>query len=172
MVRTKAYLATGVLLVAMVLSLSGCGRRPAETEGLEVGSPAPSFKLPDLNGKEVALSQFKGKVVLLDFWATWCGPCRMTMPVMEKLEREFPREMVLLAINLQEPKDMVRDYVREQSLSSRVLLDEEGSVGEAYGTGAIPMQVLIDKEGIIRDILVGFNERMASKLRSEIETLR
>jgi thiol-disulfide isomerase/thioredoxin len=156
----------------MVLSLSGCGRRPAETEGLEVGSPAPSFKLPDLNGKEVALSQFKGKVVLLDFWATWCGPCRMTMPVMEKLEREFPREMVLLAINLQEPKDMVRDYVREQSLSSRVLLDEEGSVGEAYGTGAIPMQVLIDKEGIIRDILVGFNERMASKLRSEIETLR
>ena len=168
----KKFLIAGAVLLFSALLVSGCTRSSEESPSLEVGRPAPSFKLPDLNGRQVSLDQYKGKVVMLDFWATWCGPCRMTMPLLEKLQREYPNNMVLLAINLQEaPKD-VREYVREQNVNSEVLLDESGSVGESYGTGSIPMQVLIDKAGIVRHVQIGFSPRMTTQLRAQIEQLR
>jgi thiol-disulfide isomerase/thioredoxin len=96
----------------------------------------------------------------------------MTMPVLESLQKEYPDRLVLLAINLQEPKNEVQEYIRQHNLKSRVLLDEQGTVGGQYGTDAIPMQVLIDKAGIVRDVLTGYNPRMAKKLREEIENLK
>ncbi|MGD0099510.1 MAG: TlpA disulfide reductase family protein [Acidobacteriota bacterium] len=161
----------GAILIGTALLVSGCTRRSSETPSVEIGRPAPAFKLPDLKGQEISLDQYKGKVVMLDFWATWCGPCRMTMPLLEKLQKEYPNNMVLLAINLEESRDTVRDYIRQQGLNSHVLLDEKGSLGEVYGTEAIPMQVLIDKEGIVRDIKTGFSPTMAGQLRAEIERL-
>lgn len=158
-------MASAFILISCITN-PGCRRPPAD---LEIGSPAPEFKLPDLHGKEVSLSDYRGRVVLLDFWASWCGPCRQTMPAFERIEKEYQSSMVLLAINLQETKDQVREYIREEGLNSRVLLDEQGTVGRAYGAGAIPMQVLIDKAGVIRLINVGFNP---SELRAEIERLR
>jgi thiol-disulfide isomerase/thioredoxin len=166
----KKVPATGLLLILSALMLSTCTRPPSAP--LQIGSPAPKFTLPDLNGREVSLDQFKGKIVMLDFWATWCGPCRMTMPLLENLEKEYRDSMILLAINLQEPRNAVREYVQKQNINSQVLLDEKGSVGEMYGTDSIPMQVLIDKQGIVRHIQIGFSPRMASQLRSEIESLR
>src|SRR5512137_2894846 len=113
---------------------SGCARRPPESAPvLEIGQAAPNFKLPDLNGQQVSLDQYKGKIVMLDFWATWCGPCRMTMPIVENLQKEYADTMVLLAINIQDPRDVVRDYIRAQGIRSRVLLDEEGLVAQRYG---------------------------------------
>jgi thiol-disulfide isomerase/thioredoxin len=153
------------LILALSLLISGCGRR----ETLEVGKLAPQFSLPDLDGKQISLEQYKGKVVLLDFWATWCGPCRMTMPVLEKLQKEYTDSLVLLAINLQEPRDQVRNYMQQQGLKSHVVLDEKGSLGEVYGTEAIPMQVLIDKEGIVRDVKTGFSPRLEQQLRQRIQ---
>jgi len=169
---TKKLLIAGAVLLSWTLLVSGCNRPSGENPSLEVGRPAPPFKLPDLNGHQISLDQYKGKVVMLDFWATWCGPCRMTMPLLEKLQKEYPNKMVLLAINLEEPRETVRDYLRQQGLNPYVLLDEKGSLGEIYGTDAIPMQVLIDKEGIVRDIKTGFSPSMLSQLRAEIERLR
>jgi thiol-disulfide isomerase/thioredoxin len=172
-VTKSKVLVAGVILISSAIMLSGCARPPAEPEpALQIGREAPNFKLPALNGGEISLSQYRGRVVMLDFWATWCIPCRMTMPLLENLQKEYAGSLVLLAINLQESKDDVRDYVRRQSIDSQVLLDEDGSVGEAYGTSEIPMQVLVDKNGIVRRIQVGFSPRMASQLRSEIEKLR
>lgn len=161
-------LALGLALIAWQL---GCSR-PEPTGELEVGQPAPAFKLPDLNGNQVSLEQFKGKVVLLDFWATWCGPCRMSMPQLERLQAQFPSDLALLAINLQEPRDEVNSYVKQQNLHSRVLLDEEGEVGRVYRSSAIPMQVLIDKAGVIRHVQMGFSPRMGDLLREKVEQLR
>jgi thiol-disulfide isomerase/thioredoxin len=163
-----------VICAAVLFSailISGCARQPAQSGALETGRPAPAFKLPDINGRQLSLDQYKGKVVLLDFWATWCGPCRMTMPVLESLQKEYPDRLVLLAINLQEPKEAVQEYIRQQNLKSQVLLDEQGTVGSQYGADAIPMQVLIDKAGIVRDVLTGYNPRMAKRLREEITNL-
>jgi thiol-disulfide isomerase/thioredoxin len=171
-VRIKEISIMGVLLVGLAMAVSGCMKPPAENGVLEIGRPAPGFTLSDLEGKKVSLAQFKGKVVILDFWATWCGPCRMTMPLMENLQKEYPTTMVLLAINLQEAGTDVKEYMRLQNLHPLVLLDEEGTVGQAYGAEAIPMQVLIDKEGIIRDVMTGFNPKMIARIRSEIEKLR
>jgi thiol-disulfide isomerase/thioredoxin len=171
-VKTKGLLIAGTLLAAVALVASGCARPSSQQGVLEIGRPAPAFSLADLNGRKVSLDQFKGKVVMLDFWATWCGPCRMTMPLLDNLQKEYAGTMVLLAINLQDSGDVVKDYMREQNLHSQVLLDEEGIVGQTYGADAIPMQVLIDKRGIVRDVMTGFKPSMATRLRSEIEQLR
>jgi len=152
------------MLVLLSFTFLSCSR-PAS-------SAAPSFTLPTLDGRQVSLEQFRGKIVLLDFWATWCGPCRLSMPLLEKLHRERPEDFVLLAINLQEPLDLVRDYVGRQNIKSMVLLDKDGEVGSAYHSESIPMQVLIDQKGIIRHVQVGFSPRMTDQLRAEIEKLR
>ena len=163
------------LLILITLLATGgislnCGRQQTPG-GLEVGRPAPIFELPDLSGRPVSLTQYEGKIVLIDFWATWCGPCRMSMPVLEDLQKEYPDELVLLAVNLQEPLDEVRDYVKAQRIRSRVLLDEEGKVGTVYGSESIPMQVLIDQKGIVRDIRMGFSPDLGVHFRGEIRQL-
>jgi thiol-disulfide isomerase/thioredoxin len=170
--KRNAFAVCLVLCISAMI-LSSCARRPPESEPVvEFGQAAPNFKLPDLTGQQVSLDQFKGKIVMLDFWATWCGPCRMTMPVVENLQKEYADTMVLLAINLQESRDAVRDYTRAQGIRARVLLDQEGSVGQMYGAEGIPLQILIDKQGIIRFAMSGFDPRMASRLRAEINKLR
>jgi len=163
------------LLILITLLATGgislnCGG-PRTSEALEIGQPAPEFKLPDLSGNAVSLTQYQGKIVLVDFWATWCGPCRLSMPLLEDLQKEYPNELVLLAVNLQEPLDEVRQYVTAQRIRSRVLLDEEGTVGRAYGSESIPMQVLIDQKGIVRDIQMGFSTSMGTRLREEVRKL-
>jgi len=94
----------------------------------------------------------------------------MTMPVAAELQKEYSDIMVLLAINLQESKDTVAAYLRDEGINSRVLLDPQGSVAMNYGADAIPLQVLIDKEGIVRYMRTGTTS--PSRIRSEIESLR
>lgn len=161
-----------VLLVITCLTRVHCGSRAGQEDELRIGGSAPSFELSDLRGQTVSLSQYKGKIVILDFWATWCGPCRLSMPLLEKLQKENPNDLKLLAINLEEPLDIVRDYVARQNINTTVLLDSEGKVGRIYGSESIPMQVLIDKKGIIRDVKVGFSPRMGEQLRKQLDQLR
>lgn len=160
-----------IVLMAFFLGWSiSCGYRPESP--VDIGAPAPSFQLEDLNGQKISLEQFRGKIVLLDFWATWCEPCRMTMPVVERLSKEYPNDLVLLAVNLMETPKEIEEYTVEQGLQSKVLLDKNGDVGRIYGAESIPLQFLIDRDGVVRNIQAGFSPSMASKLRSQIEPLR
>ncbi len=166
--RIKAVSAV-VLASAFVLGLAGCGRPGREV--VEVGQAAPDFQLSDLSGKSVSLSQFRGKVVILDFWATWCGPCRLTMPVLEKLHQRYAGNVVLLAINLEEAPEDVRPYVRDHQVTSTVLLDQDGTVGRIYRSDSIPMQVLIDQKGVVRHIAVGYSSSLGDRLKAQIDKL-
>jgi thiol-disulfide isomerase/thioredoxin len=166
----KPRLLIAITLLAIVVVSLNCGG-PRTATGLEIGRPAPEFELPDLSGNAVSLNQYQGKIVLVDFWATWCSPCRLSMPILEDLQKEYPNELVLLAVNLQEPLDEVRQYVTAQHIRSRVLLDEEGKVGTVYGSESIPMQVLIDQKGIVRDVQMGFSPSMGNRLREEVRKL-
>jgi thiol-disulfide isomerase/thioredoxin len=171
--KKRLFLASGILILSTVI-ISGCTHFNTESEsGIQIGKQAPNFKLKDLYGHEVSLDQYKGRVVMLDFWATYCGPCRMTLPMIERLQKEFSSTVVLLTINLQDPKEEVTDFIYKLGLHSQVLLDETGSVGQTYGASSIPLEVLIDKQGVIRYVQMGFDPRTTmSRLRAEIERLR
>jgi thiol-disulfide isomerase/thioredoxin len=164
-----------VLLVGVLLFLIQRAREsynPVRRQSLSIGQPATAFQLQDLAGTQVSLADFKGKVVLLDFWATWCGPCRATMPEVEKLQQEHPDDFVLLAVNLGDSADLVGRYVKLQSIQSRVLLDPDSGTGAAYGVRSIPMQVIIDKEGVLRHSQIGQYPGWKDDLWAEIEKLR
>jgi len=159
-----------VILAFSLVLYSSCTYFPGTA--VNIGQSAPSFILADLNDQEISLEKFKGKIVLLDFWATWCSPCRMTMPVVDNLSKEYQDDMVVLAVNMRESKKVIEKYVFEQAIHSPVLLDKDGSVSAAYGAYAIPMQFLIDRYGIVRHIQTGYSPKMASQLRTQIEQLR
>jgi thiol-disulfide isomerase/thioredoxin len=159
------------IAAVLVLQLLICASCTIPTGGLEVGRQAPSFRLVDLDGRQVTLDQFRGRVVMLDFWATWCGPCRQSMPVLENLQKEFHGNLSLLAINLRESPEEVRNYVKLRNIRSTVLLDLDGKVGQSYRSDSIPMQVLVDQQGTIRHIQIGFAPAVQQTLRAEISKL-
>ena len=106
--------------------------------------------MKNLEGSEVSLRYFAGKVVFLNFWATWCGPCRIEMPSMEKLWQRFKEQaFVILAVDLREGKEEVSSFMKDYGLTFSVLLDSKGEVGSMYTVRAIPTTFLIDLEGMI-----------------------
>lgn len=110
--------------------------------------PAPDFTLEDLSGKRVSLRDLRDKVVFLNFWATWCIPCRQEMPTMEKLHRELKKDgLEVVAINIREGKKDVRKFLDELGLTFTVLLDKDGKVSEKYGAWAIPLSYFISRNG-------------------------
>jgi peroxiredoxin len=112
------------------------------------GHSPPDFRLPTLDGGSMTLSDLKGKVVLINFWATWCGPCREEMPSLERLYRHFKYEkFTLLGVDIMEHPETVKRFVREYNLSFPILLDKAGDVSAKYAANAIPTTYIIDKEG-------------------------
>jgi thiol-disulfide isomerase/thioredoxin len=169
--RNKNILAVAPLLILTAFFSVRCIRPPSGAGEAEIGRKAPDFRLRDLSGHEVSLGQYRGKIVILDFWAEWCGPCRMSMPILEQLQEEYSGKMTLLAVNLRDSEEVVRNYVQSQNLSSKVILDPDGAVGQQYGAVGIPMQFIIDREGVVRYVLSGYDPRMKSWIKSEIDKL-
>ncbi|MDR0588931.1 MAG: TlpA family protein disulfide reductase, partial [Spirochaetaceae bacterium] len=108
------------------------------------------FTLPLLNGTTLNTKDLRGKVVFLNFWATWCGPCRAEMPSMETLYRRFKHQgLEFLAVNLQESRRVVTTFMDQMALSFPAALDQQGSIGAVYGVMAIPTTYIVDREGRI-----------------------
>lgn len=121
-----------------------------------VGSPAPDFTLTDLNGKQVKLSDYRGKTVFLNFFATWCPPCRAEMPdIQATYDENKGQDVVVLAVNMQEERDTVIDYASAAGLTFPIVLDRSGYVTAIYRISAIPTSFFIDKEGVVRDMQIG-----------------
>jgi thiol-disulfide isomerase/thioredoxin len=112
-----------------------------------IASPT-DFKLENINGKWEWLSDFRGKVVFLNFWATWCPPCKYEMPSMQKLYDKLKhKNFAMVAVDLQEPVDRVKDFVRKYNLDFTVLLDIKGDVGRQFGIQSIPTTFILDGKG-------------------------
>jgi peroxiredoxin len=120
-------------------------------------SPAPDFTTTDLDGNAVSLSDYRGSPVVLNAWATWCGPCRMEMPDLEKLYQEYKdQDVIVLAVNMGEPQNRVAGFIKDGGYTFPVLLDESMSaVGRPYRISSIPATFFIDREGKLASIRVG-----------------
>ncbi|MDR4482112.1 MAG: TlpA disulfide reductase family protein [Nitrospirales bacterium] len=134
------------------------------------GSPAPDFRLMDMKGKPVSLSDFKGKVVLLNFWATWCGPCRIEMPAMEALYRSMrSKGLEIVAVSVdQQGTAVTRPFQEAMGLSFPILHDQDYEVGLTYGARTLPMTFAIDRQGIIRQVVFGSRDWNSPEARRGI----
>lgn len=123
--------------------------------GTEVGLEAPNFTLKDINNKELKLSDYRGRKVFLNFWASWCPPCRMEMPDMQKLHEKYGEELVILAVNIGESKATALNYMMENKLNFKVLLDQNKNTAQKYLVRGVPTSYFLDQEGIIKNKVVG-----------------
>lgn len=115
---------------------------------IAVGKESPDFTLLNLSGEEVSLSDYRGKTVMINFWATWCGFCKKEMPDMQRLSEEN-EDLVILAVDVMEEKSLVEDYIKEGGYDFEVVLDEKGDVAKDYLVSAFPTSYFVDKDGIL-----------------------
>ena len=120
-----------------------------------VGGPAPIFKLEALDGQVVKLSDFKGQLVILNFWATWCVPCIKEMPEFQKAHIALNQKVKIIGINLAESKEKVSDFIEAHNLSFPVLLDEYGNISQEYEVIHLPVTFFITPDGIVRERIFG-----------------
>ena len=122
----------------------------------EIGRLAPNFTLVDLEGNTVTLSDFQGKTVFVNFWATWCPPCRAEMPEMEAVYQEYKdKGVVVIGVDISEPESTVRQYIQRGGFSWIIVLDSTGEVAANYKITSIPTSFFIDGEGVIRVVNIG-----------------
>ncbi|MCS7065275.1 MAG: TlpA family protein disulfide reductase, partial [Fimbriimonadales bacterium] len=133
------------------------------------GTPAPDFELESLDGKTVKLSELKGKPVFLDFWATWCGPCRRALPHTQAFSEKYKGKAHIFAVNVREDKEKVQAFMEQHQYTFRVLMDPQGAVASNYGVRGIPHFVVIDAEGKVTFIKVGYGQGVEKELESALE---
>lgn len=154
------HLSLAVLLSLMCLGLPACSSPPPQESSSGppvVGQAAPDFTLSDLGGKPFSLSALRGKVVIVNFWATWCPPCRAEMPSMEQLHRELGAEgLVLLAVNVEKDgRQTVPKFLASSPHSFPILLDDKEEIQKRYGVYKFPESFVIRKDGVIDDKVIG-----------------
>jgi peroxiredoxin len=137
------------------------------------GEPAPNFQLRDMNGQAVSLSDLRGKIVLVNFWATWCGPCRIEMPAMERLYRVYDRkDFEILAVSTDaQGVAVTRPFQQENHLTFPILHDADFRVGLSYGARTLPMTFMVDRQGIVRQQIFGARDWEAPEAHQLIQML-
>ena len=145
---------------------------PTGTESPLVGEPAPDIQLDFLEGGKFNLSKYRGRVVVLDFWATWCGPCLQTMPIVDSVVEEYADQGIeLIAVNLEEQPSQIKSMLERHKLAMKVALDRNGVVAARYAVTAIPQTVVIDREGRVARLFVGGGAKLAEPLREALQEL-
>ena len=146
------------ILALLLLVLVGCNRSSQEAppQAKAIGKPAPDFLLQDSKGKTWHLSELKGKVVFVNFWATWCAPCRAEIPSMQELQQSLPaQDFQMLAILSNDQPAMAEQLAAGIGFTAPILLDPENRAARAYEITGVPETYIVDKQGILREMVVG-----------------
>lgn len=151
------FLAVVALLVLFALNQEEFFRKAFELKSLDVGRPAPNFEFPGLDGKLVSLNDYRGKVVLVNIWATWCRPCVDEMPSMQKLYQELQDDdFEILAVSVDTlGEKVVKPFMQKYQLTFPALLDPQGSIKASYGATGIPESFIIDRQGLLVKKVIG-----------------
>jgi thiol-disulfide isomerase/thioredoxin len=120
-----------------------------------IGSRFPGFTLPDIHGNSVDSETFHGKPLVINFWATWCAPCKLEMPLLADIHRNYKGKLSLVAINFEENNQIASKFLLTNNFDLPVLLDESGTITNSFGVRAFPVTFFIDENGIIQFIYVG-----------------
>jgi thiol-disulfide isomerase/thioredoxin len=141
------------------------GRPPSP----DVGHPAPDFTLTRLDGGELSLSDLKGTPVIVNFWATWCGPCRAEIPALEAAQQRLGDDAIILGVNVQEDPARVLDFAAELNMTYPIVLDETAATSQLYQVRAFPTTYFIDARGVIVDVYTGpLNEPLLRQRADEL----
>jgi len=173
----RRFLFLGILILSMAWMLFSTDRSGSTTAGLipapQKGFLAPDFTLETLEGKSVTLSNLRGQAVLINFWATWCPPCRAEMPAFQETYTDYEKQgFVIVAVNatLQDNSTDIATFIEEFGLSFPVVLDTEGTVNQLYQVRSLPTSFFVDKEGVISEVVIG-GPIAEALIRSRIEEL-
>ncbi len=166
-------------LVVICFFIAGCERKSSGPEGKgrlpETGGTAPDFSLKDTAGSDVKLLDYRGKIVLLEFWASWCPPCKATIPELISLQNKYRNkgfEVIGVSLDYEDsPPSKVSAFSREHGINYKVLIGSE-SVQKQYRVSSIPQAFLIDRNGIIIDSYTGYVEKLQTLVSSEIEKIQ
>jgi peroxiredoxin len=138
----------------------------------DTGGPAPAFTLTTLEGQPGALSQYKGQVVMVNFWATWCGPCQQEMPLLDQMYKKYkPAGFTLIGVNVDKEAPPVKELMARKPVSFPVLLDPANQVSKAYHVDEMPSSVIIDRKGEIRYIHRGYKPGDENEYQDRIRQL-
>jgi peroxiredoxin len=160
---------SGPIVIALALLMTALA---AEAGRGLVGGDAPDFVLPSADGSNRRLSEYHGDVVMLNFWATWCGPCRQEMPQLEKIyERYEPAGFTLLGINVDADSEKAARMAESVGVSFPVLFDEDKSVSKLYDIRAMPVTVMIDRDGRVREVHHGYRPGVEASYLDQVRDL-
>lgn len=156
-----------LVIIAVAVGMIGFSMSASGSPRVEVGKKAPDFTLSDLSGNKVTLSDLKGKVVLLNFFATWCPPCRDEASDVDAFSREYQsRDIVVLAVDLKEDPAIVREFMTRNKLSFPVVMDDTGKVSDLYRITGVPTWFIIDRNGFIKAVKEGPMSKSEMVMRS------
>ncbi|OMP65892.1 thiol-disulfide oxidoreductase ResA [Domibacillus epiphyticus] len=170
--KRRLYIRTAILavLAGLVIYTLYTNLTKESRENLGVGDQAPDFVLSDLNGKQHRLSDYEGKGVFLNFWGTWCEPCKKEMPHMEKLAKEYEGKVEVLAVNVGESDFQVNNFAEQYELTFPIAIDKGKEVQEAYGINPLPTTFMIRPDGTIDQIVTaGMTEEQIRALFESVK---
>ena len=172
---TRAVVAGLSTVVLVSIGLAVLWAPPSATRGVEVGDLAPDYGAPLLSGEAVSLSDQRGRVVLVNIWATWCGPCRVEMPPIEQVYERYSNEgCSVLAVSVDagpDHREKVERFIEEYGLAFPVLLDPDGRVTRVFQTVGVPETFVLDRQGVIVKKVIGATEWDAPAQKALIDRL-
>ena len=159
------------LMLRIFCALCACVA-PMAAHAVNEGQAAPGFKLLAASGIPVSLAQYKGKVVYLDFWASWCGPCKESLPFMNELQATLgSRGLVVLAVNIDKRREDAERMIKKVGPKFSVLYDPEGTVPAMYALPTMPSSYIIGKDGVVRTVHRGFRDGESEEIVAQIKKL-
>jgi peroxiredoxin len=166
--KTMTITPLRILILAGLLCLAVIN--PAQAAA--VSGPAPNFTLKSLSGKNLKLSEMSGNVVLINFWASWCGPCRQEMPLLNDLHNKYePLGFTVLGVNVEEQSDNARGFINDYPVDFPILLDNQNQVSQMYKVIAMPTTVVVDRDGNMRFLHKGYKPGDEKQYRDMVKTL-
>jgi thiol-disulfide isomerase/thioredoxin len=152
--------------IALVLAFASAA------SALTLGDAPPAIDVPDRAGNKVDLNELKGKVVVIDFWASWCGPCRQEMPILEALHKKYAKQgLVLIGINIDSNSKKMDNFLKGTPASFRIVHDRKLAVAAKYEPGTMPSSYFVGRDGKIRYVHEGFRKKDAAELEERIKQL-